>query len=67
MHILDLIMYFIILAIIYKMCGGEEMEMGALIFIPVSIAYSVVYTGLFYFGEYNWIDIFNNLYLNIQL
>lgn len=68
MHISDLIMYFICLAIIWKLLelisNGEFTEElgGAVIGVPVITIYTIVYIILFcFYPDWNWVDIFKSV------
>ena len=70
MHILDLIMYFVILYIIYKILGEEyTTELGGLVGLAVIIFYTAIYVILFcLYPDWNWIDIFKSMSIkNIKL
>lgn len=66
MHILDLIMYLALVPIIWKlievMSNGEfTYEMGAIAGILIVAVFTVIYVILFWFCDYNWIDIFHSI------
>jgi hypothetical protein len=62
-HILDLVIYFLSLIIIWKFILPKEYkyEMGILVGIFYSVIYSLIYFILFSF-YYNWVDIFTSLF-----
>jgi len=60
MHIADLLMYFILGAILW--CSFPEdyrFELGMLMGYGVMIVYTLLYIVLFVFIDYNWIDIYH--------
>jgi len=68
MHILDLIMYVVIFWIILAILGEEyTTEIGGLIGCGVIVVYTVIYVILFVVIDYNWIDIFETIKLNLKL
>jgi hypothetical protein len=79
MHILDLIIYLISIPILWKiidvMSDGEFVEeLGTLVGYFIVIIYTIIYVILFYWVDYNWIDIFHsirdgviNWYSNLRL
>ncbi len=67
MHVLDLIMYFVTVILLWLtmhlLSGGEMTEElgGALIGFPVIVIYTIIYIAIFVWpGNYNWVDIFHN-------
>ena len=65
MHILDLIIYLISIPILWKiidvMSDGEFVEeLGTLVGYFIVIVYTIIYVILFYWVDYNWIDIFSS-------
>ena len=79
MHILDLIMYLALVPIIWKlieiMSDGEfTQELGAIAGALIMAVFTIIYLILFYWVDYNWIDIFHsirdgviNWYSNLRL
>jgi len=66
MHILDLIMYIILIPIIWKlievMSDGEfTQELGVIAGALIMAVFTIIYVILFWFCDYNWIDIFHNI------
>lgn len=63
MHILDLIMYFVLAALLWyaidKFSDGEfTEELGALMGLIIEIVFGIVYVVLFcVYPDWNWIDI----------
>jgi len=71
MHILDFVMYFPVMAIIWllldKLSGGEfTNELGGLVGMLVLFVATIVYISLFVFSGLDWIDIFHGKY-NIDI
>ena len=73
MHILDLIMYFvgvyIIWLILYAISDGDYTEEigGALIGIPILFVYTVLYIILFAFApDWNWSEILKDFTITIN-
>ena len=68
MHILDFIMYFPIMGIIWFILiivGGREFTEelgGAVIGVPVIIVCTIIYIIIFVFCGVDWIDIFHGVY-----
>lgn len=69
MHILDLLMYFATCGIIWflleKLSNGElthEYEFG-MVGMFIIFVWTIIYVILFWFCDYNWIDIFHNIKL----
>lgn len=65
-HILDIIMYFIVMIIswflIDKFSNGElTQEIGGLIGISIQFLITIIYIILFGLIDWNWIDIFNGI------
>ena len=79
MHTLDLIMYLALVPIIWKlieiMSDGEfTQELGAIAGALIMAVFTIIYLILFYWVDYNWIDIFHsirdgviNWYSNLRL
>lgn len=73
MHLLDLLMYFVCVSIVWWIMGSiskdltEEMG-GALIGAPIILILTFVYIWLFAWGpnDWDWIDIFNDLKIYIK-
>lgn len=65
MHILDLIMYFIILFMICVLLGNNEYNTKEddLFDIFIIAIYTGIYCTLFLFMDYNWIDILKTIRL----
>lgn len=66
MHILDLIMYFVTCGLIwgfmdYAFDHEYTEEIGGLVGLMVLCVWTVIFITLFFFIDYNWIDIFNFL------
>jgi len=66
MHILDLIMYvlccFLLWKLIEVMSDGEfTQELGAIAGALIMAVFTIIYVILFWFCDYNWIDIFHNV------
>jgi hypothetical protein len=66
MHILDLIMYIILIPIIWKLIevmSNEEFtqEMGTIVGVFIMSIFTIIYVILFWFCDYNWIDIFQSI------
>ena len=66
MHILDLIMYIILIPIIWKlievMTDGEfTQELGAIGGFLIMVVFTIIYVILFWFCDFNWIDIFHSI------
>jgi len=72
MHTLDLIIYFVGFGIIWFFldilsCGEWTNELGgALVGLPIIIVYTIIYVILFVLIDYNWIDIFHAISLNLK-
>ena len=72
MHILDFIMYFVCLGIIWfildVISGGDlTNEMGGFfVGLPITMVYTIVYLILFVVEDYNWIDIFHSISFNFK-
>lgn len=67
MHILDLVMYFILLACINWLLPREfKEESGAGIGILIMLIYTFAYIILFWVGPFNMIDIFSDLESAVQ-
>lgn len=64
MHVLDLIMYFVLMSLIrgilYVISDGEFTEElgGALVMLPIIVIYTIIYIAFFVIGDYNWSEIF---------
>jgi len=74
MHILDLIMYFVILGTIWflmdKFSDGElTNDIGGIIGSLVIIVYTIYYISIFVWppNDLNWVDIFSGKYSNYFL
>ena len=75
MHILDLIMYFVTVGLLWIITdrinkGDLEKELRLKVIHVVIFIYTMVYIILFVIGSYNWIDIFHsfkNFTLDIKL
>ena len=75
MHILDLIMYFVTVVLLWIITDGInkgdlEKELRLKVIHVVIFIHTIVYILIFVFVDYNWIDIFHNIgnfKLNIQL
>jgi len=75
MHILDLIMYFVTVVLLWFITdkitiGDLEKEIRVKGCQIVIFIHTIVYILIFVFVDYNWIDIFHNIgnfKLNIQL
>ena len=72
MHILDLIMYFVTAGLLWFIAdritkGDLEKELRVKVNSVAIFIYTIVYTILFAFCGYNWIDIFSNYTFSIQL
>jgi hypothetical protein len=66
-HILDIVMYFVFLILIWIIGPKEELE--ALITLFVSVIFTIVYFIVFFFFL-NWVDIFkcfSNIHINFTL
>lgn len=68
MHILDLLMYFATCGIIWflleKLSNGEfTHELGGVVGMLIIFVWTIIYVILFWFCDYNWIDIFHNIKL----
>jgi len=66
MHILDLIMYIILIPIIWKLIevtsdGEFTQELGAIAGALIMAVFTIIYAILFWFCDYNWIDIFHSI------
>jgi len=65
MHLLDLLMYFALVLLIWfildKLSGGElTNELGGLVGLTIVIVFTIIYIVLFCFWpDWNWIDIFH--------
>lgn len=71
MHFLDLIMYFVCYGFIWFLLdlfsGGElTNELGGFIGLLIMFIYTIIYIILFVFVDYNWIDIFHSMSLNVK-
>lgn len=66
-HVLDWIMYFVVMSIIWKIFIPEDYkhEIGLLAGLPIMFLVTISYCIIFWF--YNWIDIFNAISFNFQL
>lgn len=69
-HLLDLICYFVGLVILWyaldKFSGGEfTNEMGALIGWFISLVYTITYIIFFWFLDYNIVDVWSDISINI--
>lgn len=68
MHILDFIMYLVFVVLIWKLLGEEyTTEIGSLIGISIIVIYSILYAVIFVIVDYNWIDMFRYINLNLKL
>jgi|LakMenEpi03Aug12_release.lakeMendotaPanAssembly.Ray.scaffolds.fasta_scaffold184329_3 hypothetical protein len=75
MHILDLIMYFVTVGLLWFITdkitiGDLEKEIRVKVCQIVIFVYTIVYILMFVFVDYNWIDIFHsikNFTLDIKL
>ena len=66
MHILDLIMYFVTIGLLWfimdKMTKDDlEIEIQIKVINLVIVVYTIVYIIMFVFVDYNWIDIFHSI------
>lgn len=65
MHVLDLIMYFVIAIAIWNIMdilwkGEITEELGGVVGVLVIVVYTIIYIYMFWIGNHNWVDIFNN-------
>lgn len=68
MHILDLVMYVILVIVIWNILGEEyTQELGGLVGLLVLFLFTIAYLVLFVWIDYNWIDIFRWLINNMKL
>lgn len=63
LHILDLTMYFLILAIFFRDFTNDDGPEGFIVFA----LYTIIYIVFFVIIDYNWIDIFKYLINNVTL
>ena len=64
LHILDLIMYLILVLILWKVLelssnGSLTEELGGMVGELIIIIFTILYGYIFVFCDYNWVDIFN--------
>lgn len=63
MHLLDLLMYFVLFFVIWKLMGiwSEDMTEGlgaVTIGMPIMVVYTIIYVILFaIYPDWNWVDI----------
>lgn len=63
MHILDLVMYIILLSIIWNVLNWvEELVDGidGIVRVIIILIYTLVYGTIFWWGPHNWVDIFTS-------
>jgi hypothetical protein len=63
-HILDWLLYFVFLYIIYRILGEQYTDgIGALVGFIVLLIYTMSYCIIFYFID--WVDIFNHIKISL--
>lgn len=68
-HILDIIMYFVLLWIIWKLLPKDYQDEvgGATVGCGVITFYTLMYLVVFVFCDVNWIDIINGIHIKFKL
>lgn len=74
MHLLDLLMYFVCLGVIYcilyLISGGDYTEEmgGALVWAPIAAIFTIIYIILFAFApDWNWCDFDYTFFKNFKI